>query len=431
MLDVRDNLLHGTIPDELYTCVELEWIDLSRNSFSSTISTEIGNLRNLKVIKLNENFLSGSIPSRIFMATELQTLMLQANKLTGSIPTEIGTLDFIEFAHLSYNSIKGNVPTQMSNLVNLKSILLHANQLTGTAPEMKNKQDDFQFITDCGSPSFLLQAPLECKSCTKCCNSLGLCQIKPKRDFRLDVTGYLVVILAPIAMAFLFHLMFSAMKRGNFCSYNHEVNSTSILNNDSTYCLIFSDSKLAWAIYMATTGAQISLFNLFLRDLNFESEHFTWQFIFKCPENSSICEKGGNRDISGWILFYIVVLSYLGKDFVIALHQLAKSTDLRDLRLGFSGLVVFFLTGLALVTSVIFNMALAKTNQELIMNAVILLFINDIDEQLLALVESFQPIWLKKRFEEIERNMNERQNKSSHGSSDSHGSINLEEEDLS
>ena len=430
LLDVRDNLLRGSIPNNLYKCEELEWIDLSRNRFFGTISSEIGNLRELKIIKVNENIISGSIPSTMFKATTLQTLMLQSNKLTGSIPTEIGTLDFIESVHLSHNAIKGTIPTQMSNLVNLKSILLHKNFLTGTAPQVMFNQDDFEFITDCGNPSFSLQAPLECESCTKCCNSLGLCHIQPKHKIQMDVTAYLVVLLKPIAITIVFYMTYLGMKKVNVNIPDREVDLSQIYNQDSTYCLIFADNLLAWVIYAATVAIQTLLFNLFLNDLSFDSEIFMWQYIYICPENSSECENDDNRHKLGWIGLYIIVLSYLAKDFVFASRQLSKSIFLFDLRLGFSGVVLFFLTGLALVTSIIFNTALANTNPDLIMNAVILLFINDIDEQLLGLLQSLAPAWLERRYGEIRKNMSERKNDSNDEIPDLHRTINIEGEDV-
>ena len=291
-------------------------------------------------------------------------------------------------------------------------------------------QDDFEFITDCGDPSFSLQAPLECESCTKCCNLLGLCQIKPKRDIQLDVTAYLVVLLTPITIAFVFYIIYLGIKKVNIHISDREVDLSQIYNHDSSYCLIFSDDLLAWAIYMATVTIQTLLFSLFLSDLSFDSEVFMWENLYICPENSSECTKDGNRDTFGWIMFYIVVLSYFAKDFVLALMQLSKSIFLFNLRLGFSGVVLFFLTGLALVTSVIFNKAIATTNPDLIMNAAILLFINDIDEQLFGLLQTLAPAWLEKRSEEICKNMKKRENASNDKLPELHGSINIEEEDV-
>ena len=56
---------------------------------------------------------------------------------------------------------------------------------------------------------------------------------------------------------------------------------------------------------------------------------------------------------------------------------------------------------MAIFGSYYYNMALATTNTELIVNAVILLFINDLDEQLMNAMQALAPDWVDERIEEV------------------------------
>lgn len=71
---------------------------------------------------------------------------------------------------------------------------------------------------------------------------------------------------------------------------------------------------------------------------------------------------------------------YLGTGFILSFIQVRMAVVLTDLKLGLSGLVHFLLTLLALCTYLMYNDALTQRNTELITNAVILLFTNDINE---------------------------------------------------
>merc|ERR1712071_656724 len=61
-------------------------------------------------------------------------------------------------------------------------------------------------------------------------------------------------------------------------------------------------------------------------------------------------------------------------------------------------------------TSIVYNYALAESNTELVTNTVILLFVNDIDEHLLDVLESMAPNWVSNRYQEIEISMANRTN---------------------
>merc|ERR1712087_134954 len=102
---------------------------------------------------------------------------------------------------------------------------------------------------------------------------------------------------------------------------------------------------------------------------------------------------------------YVVTLSTLGVDFLNSTFQIRKAVFLFDYWLLISGILHFGMTVLAVFSSHYYNMALATSNTELIVNAVILLFINDLDEQFMSVIQILVPDWFDDRVEEMRKNM--------------------------
>jgi hypothetical protein len=60
-----ENLLTGTIPEELYNLAKVTSFSVERNRLSGTISTSIGQLSNLEFFRVSTNDFTGMIPSEI------------------------------------------------------------------------------------------------------------------------------------------------------------------------------------------------------------------------------------------------------------------------------------------------------------------------------------------------------------------------------
>jgi len=88
-LNLSENNLVGTIPNELALLSNLSWLDLSVNSLTGTIPSQLGLLSNLAELDLSGNGLTGTIPSQIAMMSNLTWLDLSVNSLTGTIPSQI------------------------------------------------------------------------------------------------------------------------------------------------------------------------------------------------------------------------------------------------------------------------------------------------------------------------------------------------------
>ncbi|OQY30290.1 MAG: hypothetical protein B6244_00065 [Candidatus Cloacimonetes bacterium 4572_55] len=79
-------------------------LDISYNSLSGSIPTEIGNLTSLTRLYLSYNDLSGSIPTEIGNLTRLIWLDLQNNSLSRSIPASLVNCPLI-YLDLGYNML--------------------------------------------------------------------------------------------------------------------------------------------------------------------------------------------------------------------------------------------------------------------------------------------------------------------------------------
>ena len=387
LFDVGDNLLQGTIPTALLQSYNLRVINININNFNGDIPDGWENMKNLKIIDLSQNRLIGSIPLSIFKSNTIQHFLLQSNLLTGSIPTNIATLENATKISLSHNNLKGNIPAEIEKLENLTLLHFHSNELTGPVPHVQivtSDQGNNAFITDCGN------LDLTCDECTMCCNSDGFCQ--ESHDLKIYV--YIICLLfTPLAVALILKFLHSFP----------EIDHSRIYNKDSVYCFILTRNWIAGVIYFVTVAIQILLFTMFLQASNFTSKETDWNFTFRCPNNDVECKDEDTSSTLGWTMSVLVLLSFLGNDLVKCLFQLRMASHpTLAYRLLFSGVMLGLLTLLAGFTSIIYNVALAESNTGLIVNVVILLFINDLDEKVFDMFEVIAPEWIQFVVEQVE-----------------------------
>ena len=121
-------------------------LDLLSNSLIGTIPIELGNLTNLKYLRLDVNILRGSIPSELSNLTNLAYLNLADNSLIGSIPIELGNLTNLNFLRLESNSLSGSIPSELGNLTKLTNLQLFNNLLTGSIPDELKKLTKLSYL---------------------------------------------------------------------------------------------------------------------------------------------------------------------------------------------------------------------------------------------------------------------------------------------
>ena len=360
-------------------------------------------MEDLRTIKLYENGFTGNIPTEIFQPINIESIMLQSNSLTGSIPSEIGNLTKLVSVALNHNRLKGNIPT-LGVLRNVEFLHFHHNQLTGTAPEIS--KESFlnntirNYITDCGIPYYALPSDLTCRTCTMCCNSDERCQQVQEWKLSITAAGMLISVLVPSILVF-FCIWRTCIFRCAFPRQNNHQRHL-IAKRSSVYQFAMSSDKRAQAIFTFTGIMQFLLYFSYLGPSELKSEDTDFQFSFICPNNDNDCINMNSVTSAGWILFVFVTFTYIGSDFVQGYYEISNAVYDKDIRLLLSGFMILFISTLAFFTSVVYNIALAESNTDLIMNAVILLFINDVDEKVALMMESIAPEWTFSINEEIE-----------------------------
>ncbi|WP_299114934.1 T9SS type A sorting domain-containing protein [uncultured Winogradskyella sp.] len=122
--------LNGQIPSEIEDLINLEYLSLA----------------------LSEN-ITGPIPTSIGNLSQLKRLRLQGTGNSGTLPASIGNLNNLEELRLIGNNFSGDIPSSFSNLTNLTDFYVigstftyagNFNQFTGELPDFSNAQNLFR-----------------------------------------------------------------------------------------------------------------------------------------------------------------------------------------------------------------------------------------------------------------------------------------------
>jgi len=128
-----------TLTSEIANLLNLGELSLANCTGVGTIPSEISALTNvLEDVDLSGGgTLSGTIPTEIGQLKELRNLKLGGNQLDSTIPTELGELRHLEFMDLGKNlQIHGTIPIELGRLMFLKHLRLRETGLTGSLPSV-------------------------------------------------------------------------------------------------------------------------------------------------------------------------------------------------------------------------------------------------------------------------------------------------------
>ncbi|XP_009143948.1 receptor-like protein 39 [Brassica rapa] len=132
-LDLSYNRFSGTLSPNtsLFELHHLSYLNLDFNMFSSSLPSEIGNLKKLELLSLSSNNFFGQVPPTISNLTSLTQLYLSQNKLTGNFPL-VQNLTNLSFLILSDNHFSGTIPSPLLTFPFLSFLEVRGNDLTGS-----------------------------------------------------------------------------------------------------------------------------------------------------------------------------------------------------------------------------------------------------------------------------------------------------------
>lgn len=108
--------LQGPFPRGLKNCTSMTGLDLSSNSFTGAIPSDIAQqVPFLTSLDLSYNAFSGEIPVLIYNMTYLNTLSLQHNQLSGQIPGQFSALARLQSFSVADNRLSGTIPGSLQH----------------------------------------------------------------------------------------------------------------------------------------------------------------------------------------------------------------------------------------------------------------------------------------------------------------------------
>ncbi|XP_062087298.1 probable LRR receptor-like serine/threonine-protein kinase At1g53430 [Humulus lupulus] len=134
-IQLKSLSLAGVIPEEFGNLTHLEELDLTRNYLNGSIPPSLSRAP-LRILSVLGNRLSGSIPPEIGNIRTLRELVLDNNLLDGSLPPELGRLNNLRKLVLSANNFTGPIPETFGNLLNLTDFRIDGNRISGIIPEL-------------------------------------------------------------------------------------------------------------------------------------------------------------------------------------------------------------------------------------------------------------------------------------------------------
>ncbi|RID47496.1 LOW QUALITY PROTEIN: hypothetical protein BRARA_I04084 [Brassica rapa] len=126
------NNFTGELPSSICGSTSLYILDLSNNNFSGSIPWCLGTLMtSLSDLKLHNNSLNGTLPDIFINAKKLQTLDISHNLLEGKLPASLINCSSLEVLNLESNKFKDTFPFHLSSLQKLQVLVLHSNKFYG------------------------------------------------------------------------------------------------------------------------------------------------------------------------------------------------------------------------------------------------------------------------------------------------------------
>ncbi|KAJ6823576.1 pentatricopeptide repeat-containing protein [Iris pallida] len=142
LLGLRANNLEGSIPPSVWNLSSLEYLYLGLNKLKCSLPQDLGrSLPHLKHLTVNSNKMHGSIPISLSNASQLSRIQLQKNNFDGRIHPNLGSLRYLRFLIMDDNQLEAREPvdwsflTSLRNCTILEALQISQNNLGGLLPK--------------------------------------------------------------------------------------------------------------------------------------------------------------------------------------------------------------------------------------------------------------------------------------------------------
>jgi Leucine-rich repeat (LRR) protein len=98
----------------------------------------------MSILRLRENKLHGMLPENIGEGCKLQTIDLNQNQIQGALPRSLANCQDLEVLDVGNNQIVDSFPSWLGTLPKLRILVLRSNQLNGT---IRGLHDGYQHFT--------------------------------------------------------------------------------------------------------------------------------------------------------------------------------------------------------------------------------------------------------------------------------------------
>ncbi|WOG86609.1 hypothetical protein DCAR_0205826 [Daucus carota subsp. sativus] len=143
ILDLRSNLLNGSLPSLICNTSSLEILILSYNNLSGVLPICSTDVSRLIVFDVRMNNIQGSLPSNLTNFRYLNSIHLHGNKLEGRIPSSFAKFVFLEVFDLGSNQITDTFPQCLEALPNLQVLVLKSNKFYGLINKSSSSDHPF------------------------------------------------------------------------------------------------------------------------------------------------------------------------------------------------------------------------------------------------------------------------------------------------
>uniref|UniRef100_A0A453L3I3 Uncharacterized protein n=1 Tax=Aegilops tauschii subsp. strangulata TaxID=200361 RepID=A0A453L3I3_AEGTS len=166
MFILSGNQLAGSTPAWIKNLKHLFYLDISNNSHTGEIRTDLADMQMLQSEKTKASLDPRVFKLPVYKGLSLQyripiafagVLDLSSNKIACQILREIARLKFLCSLNLSFNDLTGHIPISVCNLTNLQVLDFLNNNLTGAIPAALNSP---HFLSAFNSSNNDLEGPI-------------------------------------------------------------------------------------------------------------------------------------------------------------------------------------------------------------------------------------------------------------------------------